>query len=285
MSLVLENVSQRYDKKEVIHSICLELEHGIYGFLGPNGAGKSTMLRMLSTVERPSLGEIFYEGRDIFQMGEAYREKIGYVPQKAGYYPDFTVYKFLQYIAALKGVEEEGRVIKECLEQVNLWEEKDKKVKKLSGGMKQRLSIAGALLNDPEILLFDEPTVGLDPNERMNFKNFLLKISERKTIIFATHIVSDVEDIADRVLIIHKGSIRLNESMDEVLERAENNVWECDLQDIEKIKAVMDHYKISKMKRYKGGVHFRLISEEKPCPEAVRTEGSLEEIYLKIIER
>lgn len=149
--------------------------------------------------------------------------------------------------------------------------------------MKERLNIAGAILNDPEILLLDEPTAGLDPNERMNLKNFLMRSSEKKMIIFATHIVSDVEDIADRVLILHKGGIKLNESMDEIMERAENNVWECDLYDVKKIQDVMSRCTVSKMKRYKGGVHFRLISEERPCPEAVRTEVDLEEIYMRII--
>ncbi|MBR1744022.1 MAG: ATP-binding cassette domain-containing protein, partial [Lachnospiraceae bacterium] len=175
--------------------------------------------------------------------------------------------------------------IKGALEQVHLWEEKDKKVKKLSGVMKERISIAGALLNDPEILLLDEPTVGLDPNERMRFKNLLMKLSERKIIIFATHIVSDVEDIADQVVILHKGSVKLSESMEKVMERAENNVWECDLHDIEKIQKIMNTYPVSMMKRYKGGVHFRIISGEKPCEEAVRVAGSLEEIYMRITGR
>ena len=285
MCLELKGVEQKYDGKSVIQDLNLTFRYGIYGFLGPNGAGKSTMLRMISTVERPASGEIYYQGEDIFSMGEKYREKLGYVPQKTGYYPDFTLYRFLQYIAALKGVEEEERVIKGALEQVHLWEEKDKRVKKLSGGMKERLSIAGALLNDPEILLLDEPTVGLDPNERMRFKNLLMNLSERKIIIFATHIVSDVEDIADQVVILHKGSVKLSESMEKVMERAENNVWECDLHDIEKIQKIMNTYPVSRMKRYKGGVHFRIISGEKPCEEAVRVAGSLEEIYMRITGR
>lgn len=285
MELLLKSVEKKYGNRRVIQNVSIDFKEGIYGFLGPNGAGKSTMLRMLSTVERPETGKISYDGEDIFQMGEGYREKIGYVPQKFGYYPDFTAYKFLQYIAKLKGISEEERVIREILEKLNLWNEKNKKVKTFSGGMKQRLNIAQSLLNNPEILLLDEPTVGLDPNERINFKNFLLNISEHKVVIFATHIVSDVEDIADRVVILNHGSIRLDESMEDVMERAENNVWECQLRDIEKIKRIREQYKISKMTRFKGGVHFRIVSEEKPCEEAMPVEGSLEEIYLKTIEQ
>lgn len=257
---------------------------GIYGFLGPNGAGKSTLFRMLSTVEKPEAGEISYQGEDIFRMGESYREKLGYVPQKAGYYPDFTAYKFLQYIAKLKDIPNENKVIRDILEKVNLWQEKDKKIKLFSGGMKQRLNIAQGLLNDPEILLLDEPTVGLDPDERNSFKNFILQISENKTVIFATHIVSDVEDIADKVIILNHGKIKLYGDMAN-LKFAGNNVWECSLYDVNKIKEIREKYTVSKMTRLKGGVHFRIISEEQPCEEANRVDGSLEEIYLKMIDK
>lgn len=285
MGLELKSVEKRYDNKTVIQKININFKAGIYGFLGPNGAGKSTMLRMLSTVEQPEAGMISYQGSDIFQMGEGYREKLGYVPQKFGYYPDFTAYKFLQYMAKLKDISDGEKVIKEILEKVNLWQEKDKKVKTFSGGMKQRLNIAQSLLNNPEILLLDEPTVGLDPNERIHFKNFLLQISENKIVIFATHIVSDVEDIADKVVILHHGKIKLNENMEDLMELAGNNVWECSLNDIEKIKEIQKRCIISKMTRLKGGVHFRIISEEQPCEEAVHVDGNLEEIYLKLIDK
>lgn len=282
MGLELKNIEKKYGDKMVISQMNVDFGMGIYGFLGPNGAGKSTLLRMLSTVEKPEAGGIFYQGKDIFQMGERYREKLGYVPQKAGYYPDFTAYRFLQYIAKLKDIVDEDKVIREVLETVNLWEEKDKKVKLYSGGMKQRLNIAQSLLNDPEILLLDEPTVGLDPNERISFKNFILQILANKTVIFATHIVSDVEDIADKVIILHHGRIKLHEDM-ENLKAAGDNVWECTLHDIDIIREIKDKHTISKMTRLKGGVYFRIISEEQPCAEAVRAEGSLEEIYLKMI--
>ncbi len=287
MELVIKNIEKKYNGKVVLNNINIELKTGIYAFLGPNGAGKSTMFRMISTVEKPEKGEIYYQGSDIFQMGENYREKIGYVSQKFGYYPDFTAYKFLQYIAKLKDISDEEIVIKEVLEKVNLWKDRDKKIKTFSGGMKQRLNIAQALLNDPEILLLDEPTVGLDPNERINFKNFILKISENKIVLFATHIVSDVEDIADRVIILHNGKIRLHENMTDLREFAQNgnSVWECSLYDIDKIKEIRDRCTISKMTRIKGGVHFRIISEEKPCEEAIHVNGSLEEIYLKMIDK
>ena len=284
MGLELRNVEKKYGNKTIISQMNVDFGIGIYGFLGPNGAGKSTLFRMLSIVEKPEAGEISYQGEDIFRMGESYREKLGYVPQKAGYYPDFTAYKFLQYIAKLKDIPNENKVIRDILEKVNLWQEKDKKIKLFSGGMKQRLNIAQGLLNDPEILLLDEPTVGLDPDERNSFKNFILQISENKTVIFATHIVSDVEDIADKVIILNHGKIKLYGDMAN-LKFAGNNVWECSLYDVNKIKEIREKYTVSKMTRLKGGVHFRIISEEQPCEEANRVDGSLEEIYLKMIDK
>lgn len=284
MGLELRNVEKKYGNKTIISNMNIDFGSGIYGLLGPNGAGKSTLFRMLSTVEKPGAGEISYQGEDIFRMDERYREKLGYVPQKAGYYPDFTAYKFMQYIAKLKDISNENRVIRDVLENVNLWQEKDKKVKFFSGGMKQRLNIAQGLLNNPEILLLDEPTVGLDPDERNSFKNFIMQISENKIVIFATHIVSDVEDIADKVIILDHGKIKLHEDMAN-LKFTGNNVWECSLYDINKINGVREKYTISKMTRLKGGVHLRIISEEQPCEEAKHVDGSLEEIYLKIIDK
>lgn len=283
MKLELKNICQSYDGKSIIKNMNLEFEPGIYGFLGPNGAGKSTTIRMICTVENPVSGEICYGGKDIYAMGADYRGKLGYVSQKAGYYPDYKAEVFLRYVARLKDIAEEEKRIEECLKLVNLWDARKKKIRTFSGGMKQRLNIAQALLNEPEILILDEPTVGLDPNERMNLKNLLTEFASEKIVIFATHIVSDVEDIADRVMILVRGKIRFNEYTEVALQQMADTVWECKLNDIEKIKYIREHYKISKMQRHKGSVDLRVISDTKPCEEAVQVQGSLEELYMRLV--
>ncbi len=284
MKLELNDVKKSYGDKSVIHGLNLVFEHGIYGFLGPNGAGKSTTIRMLCTVDVPDSGSIHYNGLDIYKMAGNYRDKIGYVPQKPGYYPDFSAFTFLKYIAALKGLENEEKIIEESLKNVGLWEVRNKKLREFSGGMKQRVNIAQALLNNPEILILDEPTVGLDPDERMNLKNLVADFAENKIIIFATHIVSDVEDIADNVIILNNGSIKLNEKIDTAMMMTKYKVWECDLKDINEINRIKDKYKVSRLHRHNGVTGMRIISDEKPCEGAVETTGSLEEVYLDFIE-
>ena len=284
MRLELKNVRQCYGQKVVIDNLNLVFKPGIYGFMGPNGAGKSTTIRMLCTVEEPVSGGIYYNGDDIYGMGEEYRDKIGYVPQKAGYYPDFNAYTFLRYIVGLKGVEQADEVIERYLKLVGLWEEREKKLKKYSGGMKQRINIAQALLNDPEILILDEPTVGLDPNERMNLKNMLADLAQNKIIIFATHIVSDVEDLAEQVIILNKGTVLLNEEMETAVSHIENKVWQCDLTDMEEINRIKKMYQVSRVQRHKGVATIRVISDTKPHEDAFEVDGSIEELYMQLIE-
>lgn len=285
MRLELKNVRQSYGQKIIIDNLNLTFLPGIYGFMGPNGAGKSTTIRMICTVEEPVSGEIHYNGNNIYSMGKEYREKIGYVPQKAGYYPDFTGYNFLRYIAGLKGVNHADEVIEKSLKLVDLWEEKGKKLKKYSGGMKQRINIAQALLNDPEILILDEPTVGLDPNERMNLKNLLADLAENKIIIFATHIVSDVEDLAEQVIILNQGTVLLNEELETAISHIQNKVWQCDLTDLEEINRIKKEYQVSRVQRHKGVASLRIISDIKPHENAFKVEESLEEVYIQLIEK
>lgn len=283
MTLELRDIWQNYEKKTIISGLNLVFKPGIYGLLGPNGAGKSTTIRMVCTVEKPSSGEIFYNGQNIYDMKDDYRERLGYVPQKAGYYPDFNAFMFLKYVAGLKGIEEPDKMIEKCLKMVGLWEAREKKLKKFSGGMKQRINIAQAMLNDPEIFILDEPTVGLDPNERMNLKNLLTELAENKIIILASHIVSDVEDIADRVIILKQGDVLLDEEIDVAMRHTEGKTWQCDLADMDEVNRIKKEYKVSSVKRHKGIVSMRVISDEKPYETAVEVEKSLEEVYLKLI--
>ena len=284
MKLELRNIKKNYGDKEVIHGISFEVEKGICGILGPNGAGKSTMIRIICGLEKPTEGAVLYDGSEISDMGESYREKIGYVPQKVGYYPDFTVYKFLEYIAELKGIQNKKDAVGRVLDVMGLQDDKTKKMRHLSGGMKQRVSIAQALLNDPEFLILDEPTVGLDPNERLYFKNLITDMSYDKLILLATHIVSDVEDIAERVLILKSGELQIDASVSDIMLGVKGKVWECQLISMEDVTRIKNDYKVSSTK-HKGGVTtLRVISEVKPCEEAQQVDALLEEAYMSFFE-
>ena len=207
--LELKGVSKRYGKKEALHDVNIQFKTGIYGLLGPNGAGKSTLMNIVSDILEPTTGTVIYEGKEIWKLKEKYRKNIGYLPQRVKYYSDFPAGEDLQYFAVLRGVQKSeiaGRV-DSVLEMVHLSEHKNEKVKTFSGGMKQRLGIAVTLVGDPQILIMDEPTVGLDPKERLNFRNLLSNLAEDKTIILSTHIVSDIDSIAKYVILIKEGNI------------------------------------------------------------------------------
>ncbi|MBQ2982559.1 MAG: ABC transporter ATP-binding protein [Lachnospiraceae bacterium] len=219
--LELVNVCKSYKEKEVLHNFSMKFEKGIYGLLGPNGAGKSTMMNIIADVLKPSKGDVLYDGVSIYKLKEKYRSHIGYLPQHVGYYDNFTADMTLEYFANLRGVpkKEYKERIENVLKAVNLSENAKQKVKTFSGGMKQRLGIAVALIANPDVLILDEPTVGLDPKERINFRELLRGLASEKTIILSTHIVSDVEDIADYLIFLKNGNIVLSDSTDNILEK------------------------------------------------------------------
>ena len=193
MELRVENVTKRYDR-DILSGININMTKGVYGLLGPNGAGKSTLIRLICDIESPTTGKITYNRKPISQLGEKYREILGYVPQSVGYYPDFSVSEFMDYVAEIKGIskKEKKQKIMRALEQVNMTDTGKKKMKDFSGGMKQRIGIAQAILGEPQILILDEPTTGLDLEERMRFKQFITEYAQTHIDIFATHIVSDI---------------------------------------------------------------------------------------------
>jgi len=226
--LSVEHVTKRYRGFTALSDVNLTFETGVYGLLAPNGAGKTTLLKMITTLLFPSEGEILYNGEEILGMGERYREIVGYLPQKYGYYRSFTPRKMLRYMAALQGVDqrEADRRIEELLKAVSMSEYADTKMKKFSGGMIQRVGIAQALLNDPKILVLDEPTAGLDPKERVRFRNILHSLSKDRIVLLSTHIVSDVESIAQKIVMIRDHHVLCCETPAEILKRLEGMVWE-----------------------------------------------------------
>ena len=226
--LKIESVSKKFGKKEALSDVDLELDAGIYGLLGDNGAGKSTLMRLLVGVDKPTKGRILYEGEEISRLKEKYRGLLGYMPQEFAVFPGFTAGEFLNYMGALKGLSK--RELKEKISRVlafvNLEDVKDKKVSTFSGGMKRRVGIAQALLNDPKILILDEPTAGLDPGERIRFSNILSNMSKDKIILFSTHIISDIEAITKSIIILNDGKIRAKTTSDKLIEKMEGRVFE-----------------------------------------------------------
>ena len=209
MKLEMENLTKRFQDVTAVDGISCTLTTGVYGLLGVNGAGKTTLMRMLCTLLRPTEGSITWEGKDIFRMDGEYRRILGYLPQDFGYYPDFTVRDYLMYIASIKGIRPAAakKRVELLLKQVGLTKAENKKMKKLSGGMKRRAGIAQAMLNDPEILILDEPTAGLDPNERIRFRNLISELAQKRLVLLSTHIVSDIEYIANEIFLMKDGRI------------------------------------------------------------------------------
>ncbi len=216
MELILDNVVKQYQNKTAVDSISLSLKPGVIGLLGANGAGKTTLMRMICGILKPTQGRITFDGLDV--SDEMYRDVLGYLPQDFGYYPNFTGRDFLMYIAALKGIEKSAakRKCNELLKAVNLDNVAGKKIKTYSGGMKQRLGIAQAILNDPKIIVLDEPTAGLDPKERVRFRNIIAQLGRDSVVILSTHIVSDVEQIADRILMMKDGKLIFDGSKEKI---------------------------------------------------------------------
>lgn len=281
LELKIDRINKIYGRKTVVDNVSLTFTNGVYGLLGANGAGKTTLLRMICNVLYPSSGEILVNGQEIRKMGGEYRRLLGYLPQDFGYYPDFTVRKYMMYLSSLKAVPKSvacGKV-EELLELVSLTEQKTKKIRTLSGGMIRRLGIAQAMLNDPEILILDEPTSGLDPKERIRFRNIISSLSKDRIVLLSTHIVSDIEYIADEILMMKSGSIIRKGTMDTIAGTVEGKVWECVVEQKE-IEEYTVRYAVVNMKNEEGKVRLRLLSDARPAPEAVSIAPTMEDVYL-----
>lgn len=281
MELTLQNITKKYERVLVLNDISLTLKPGIYGLLGANGAGKTTLFRIICRLMEPTHGSIKFNGKNVNQQAEAYRTNLGFLPQDFSYYPDFTGMRFMLYIAALKGLN--NTVAKkrslELLKQVGLEEMKDIKIRKYSGGMKQRLGIAQAMLNNPQILILDEPTVGLDPKERVKFRKLISSFANNKIVILSTHIVADVEYIADEIIVLKKGMILNKGTTDILLKEIQNHVWECFV-NMDQINLFEDKFIVSNRKYTENGAVLRIVSTNQPALNAKKVEPSLEDLYL-----
>ena len=281
MKLVLDNLTKEFGEFVAVDHINLTMTNGVYGLLGVNGAGKTTLMRMLCTLLKPTSGNIYCNGKDIFKMDGEYRNLLGYLPQDFGFYPEFTVNDYLLYIATIKGVRHAvaRKRTNELISKVGLAKVANKKLKKLSGGMKRRAGIAQAMLNNPKILILDEPTAGLDPNERIRFCNLISELSEERLVLLSTHIVSDIEYIANEILMMKDGAILNKGTLDEIISTMPEKVWNCIVPQ-QSVSAITKRYKVSNMKSENHGVDLRIISAEKPCETAVYVQPSLEDVFL-----
>jgi ABC-type multidrug transport system ATPase subunit len=285
MVMSIQNVSKQYNNKHWgLRDFTLELGPGVLGLLGPNGAGKSTLMRILATITKATAGSVTWNGKDIARSPDELRMVLGYLPQDFGLYPNLTAIEFLEYMAAIKGLDSKTATkrIEELLHVVNLVEAAKRPLGGYSGGMKQRVGIAQALLNDPQLLIVDEPTVGLDPEERVRFRNLLSDLSGERIVILSTHIVSDVESTATHIVLIDKGRLLRKAAPEALLKELENKVWEWNVTSDE-LLSLKQKYIVSGTIRRSGGVQVRVVSESQPEATAQNVSPNLEDAYLYFI--
>lgn len=282
MKLVLENVTKKYKDKTAIQNITAELYSGqLIGLIGKNGAGKTTLLKLLSTIMKPTSGRILLDNQDIVKNPNIMRNMIGYLPQDIFAYPNLTILEYLIYIASVKGMKkkEMETQINDLLSNFHLENAKNKRLDNCSGGMRQRVGIICALLNNPQIIIVDEPTTGLDPEERITVRNILSGLSKEKIVILSTHIVSDIEAVASRILMLQHGNLIFNDSPEELLAKVRGCVWEYT---ISSLQGNMNG--ISNMVQTETGIHIRQVSREKPEKQAVSVNSTLEDACLFVLE-
>lgn len=287
--LEIKNISKTYKKGTVkaLDNFSVTLTSGVYGLLGPNGAGKSTLMNIITDNLNSDSGKVLYDGEDIKKLGKGYRSVLGYMPQQQGLYDDFTLNRFLWYMSALKGLKkkEAKEKITSLLETVNLTDSAHKKLGGFSGGMKQRALIAQALLNDPKILILDEPTAGLDPKERIRIRNFVSEIAEDKIVLISTHVVSDIEFIAKEIVLLKQGKLVSHDTCSNLVSEIENKVVEVEI-NREELKYFQNNYRVSNLYHNDDKIIVRLVTDNPPKNhKSTIVKPTLEDLYLYVFEQ
>ncbi|WP_394777351.1 ABC transporter ATP-binding protein [Undibacterium sp.] len=277
--LEIRHVVKTFGKNQIaVDDVSLNLSEGVVGLIGHNGAGKTTLMQMIATLARPTSGQIIFQGKDIAREPDAIRRRLGYLPQDFGVYPNLTALEFLQYFAALKKVRDPAR-IRRLLEMVNLHDHANRPAVGFSGGMRRRLGIAQALLNDPDILIVDEPTAGLDPEERLRFRHLLSELGFRKLVIMSTHIVSDIESMASQLAVMRNGKLVAFETPDDIVNKARGSIWSASVSN-EHYDALRARVQVLHAQRQAGSLSVRIAHPHSPCDGAQLTEPSLEEALM-----
>ncbi|MFA6730322.1 MAG: ATP-binding cassette domain-containing protein [Eubacteriales bacterium] len=279
--LKIQNVSKTYGQVKALIDFTYDFGPGVYALLGPNGSGKSTLMNIITDNLKADSGEITYKGTEILKLGAAFREKLGFMPQYPGMYPSFTALDFLSYIAVLKGVKRKAakKQISDLLEAVELTDVRRHKIKSFSGGMKQRLALAQAFIGDPEIIILDEPTAGLDPKQRISVRNYISENAVSKTVIIATHVVQDIEFISREIIMLKKGVILDSGSVSSLREKAFGKVWETSINE-EDFGTARENYRIVNVRSEGDKIFFRVLSDTKPDENSTEAAPSLEDYYL-----
>ena len=282
MELYIEHISKQFKDLTAVDDISLHITPGVWGLLGANGAGKTTLIRMIAGILKPTSGKILYDGIPINELKESYRNVLGYLPQEFGFYPEFTVKDYLEYVSVLKGLTEKDikRKIDEILDQLTLFHVKNKKISKLSGGMKRRVGIAQALLNEPEVLILDEPTSGLDPGERVRFRNLLSEFAHNRIVLISTHIVSDVEYISTQNAVMKDGRLLSNGTTEELVKLVDGKVWTAHIP-INHLQEYEQNLQIVNIRNEDNGqISIRYLAEQPYTNESLLVSPHLEDLYL-----
>lgn len=281
MELKITNLTKDFRKTRAVNGVNYTFRSGVYGLLGVNGAGKTTLMRMLTTLLNPTSGAITWDGEDIFKMDKAFRRLLGYLPQDFGAYPDFSVQDYLMYISTMKGMKPAAARarVAQMLELTGMTQFKGKKMKALSGGMKRRAGIAQAVLNDPQILILDEPTAGLDPSERIRFRNLISELASDRIVLLSTHIVSDVESAASQIILMKDGKFLVTGTAEELIASCPDRSWICDVPKGE-VLACHQKYRVANVKTLADHAQLRILSKDSPMQGAVQEEASLEDVFL-----
>lgn len=281
MELTITELTKDFRKTRAVSQVNYTFQSGVYGLLGVNGAGKTTLMRMITTLLKPTAGTITWDGQDVVQMDKDYRRILGYLPQDFGIYPDFTVQDYLLYMASLKGIRPvlaKARA-EEMLRMTGMTQHRKLKMKALSGGMRRRAGIAQAVINDPNILILDEPTAGLDPSERIRFRNLISELATDRVVLLSTHIVSDVESMAGQIILMKNGRFVMTGSSEELIRNCPDRSWLCDVPK-EQVNDCCLKYRVASIKTLADHAELRILSKEMPMPGAVLEETTLEDVFL-----